>query len=111
MIRRCFLRAGMAAAIVAVSARNLVAAAWKYPPRGSLWSGCRNWQHLAYASAHRGKFDVKWLQSLSYYELQSLHSDDHERRVHWDKVNQLVVPTPPKQYYHQRQPKMWRPEA
>jgi hypothetical protein len=48
-----------------------------YPLRGSWWSGCSSWQHLT-VGEHRGKFDHEWLKSLSYAELQSLHSDDHD---------------------------------
>ncbi len=53
-----------------------------YPLRGSLWSGCPNWQHLD-TGEHRGKFDRAWLASLTPSEVQALHSDDHEGRVNW----------------------------
>jgi hypothetical protein len=43
------------------------------------------WQHLA-GGEHKGKFPTDWLQGLSFDELQSLHSDDHEGRVKWDSV-------------------------
>ena len=36
---------------------------------------------------HARKFNRGWLNSLSLKELQSLHDDDHEGRVHWDYVN------------------------
>ena len=58
----------------------------KYPIRGSWWSGCRNWQHLT-KGQHAGKFDPAYLQSLSWEELQSLHSDHHEGRTKWQYVN------------------------
>lgn len=57
----------------------------KYPIRGSWWTGCPDWQHLA-TGEHRGKFDPTWLKGLSNAELQSLHSDDHEGKVKWDHV-------------------------
>ena len=53
-----------------------------YPVRGSWWTGCSGWQHLTHGE-HAGKFDRDWLRSLSYAEVQSLHSDDHEGRVKW----------------------------
>lgn len=57
----------------------------RYPVRGSWWSGCRDWEHMT-RGEHRGKFDKAWLRSLSWAELQSLHSDDHEGRVKWEHV-------------------------
>lgn len=51
-----------------------------YPVRSGWWTGCPNWQHLT-RGEHAGKFDHAWLASLSWAELQSLHSDDHEGRV------------------------------
>jgi hypothetical protein len=54
-----------------------------YPIRRGFWTGCSSWRHMADASAHRGKFDRVWLKQLSWGELQSLHSDDHENRVKW----------------------------
>lgn len=56
-----------------------------YPTRGGLWSGCGSWKHLTQGE-HRGKFDPTWLQGLSWNELQSLHSDDHDGRVKWQYV-------------------------
>lgn len=56
-----------------------------YPLRGGYWTGCPNWRHMT-QSVHAGRFPVDWLQSLSWDELQSLHSDDHEGRVKWDYV-------------------------
>jgi hypothetical protein len=53
-----------------------------YPTRRGYWTGCPNWRHLT-VGEHAGKFDHAWLQSLSYAEIQSLHSDDHEGRVKW----------------------------
>lgn len=61
-----------------------------YPIRGNWWSGCSTWQHLA-TGEHKGKFDTAWLKTLSNSEVQSLHSDDHEGRVKWDRV---VRPAP-----------------
>lgn len=60
----------------------------RYPLRGSWWSGCGNWQHMT-TGEHRGKFDIEWLKSLSYAELQSLHSDAHD-----GKVKELFVKRP-----------------
>lgn len=54
-----------------------------YPLRSSWWSGCGSWRHLA-SGEHAGKFDPDWLAQLSHAEVQSLHSDDHERRVRWE---------------------------
>lgn len=62
--------------------RNVV----DYPIRDRWWTGCSSWRHLADASAHRGKFDRDWLQDLTWPELQSLHSDDHENKVQWAYV-------------------------
>ena len=56
-----------------------------YPIRSSWWTGCGSWQHLA-VGEHIGKFDQTWLKSLSNEEIQSLHSDDHEKRVKWEFV-------------------------
>ena len=56
-----------------------------YPLRRSWWSGCGSWQHLT-VGEHRGKFDHAWLASLTWSEVQSLHSDDHEGRVKWKYV-------------------------
>ena len=47
------------------------------------WTGLSGWQHLN-SGQHRGKFDVAWLQTLTWAELQSLHDDDHEGRVKWE---------------------------
>jgi len=56
---------------------------WRgYPLRRGYWSGCSGWQHLA-SGQHMGKFNIEWLKTLSYNEIQSLHSDDHEGRVNW----------------------------
>ncbi len=57
----------------------------KYPLRSRWWSGCGSWRHLTIGE-HAGKFDHAWLAQLSNAELQSLHSDDHDRRVKWDYV-------------------------
>lgn len=62
----------------------------KYPIRGSWWSGCETWQHMD-SGEHRGKFDRSWLASLSWQELQSLHSDDHDGRL---KLNHVVLNRP-----------------
>lgn len=51
-----------------------------YPVRGGWWSGCPNWTHLT-RGEHAGKYDPDWLKGLSNAEIQSLHADDHERRV------------------------------
>lgn len=63
-----------------------------YPLRsGKKWSGCESWQHLT-RGEHAGYFDHAWLQSLSWDELQSLHSDHHDdlkhgtNKVQWSRV-------------------------
>src|SRR6185369_16767785 len=56
-----------------------------YPVRGNWWTGCGSWRHLTQGE-HAGKFDSRWLQSLSGAEIQSLHSDDHDGRVKWQYV-------------------------
>jgi len=60
----------------------------KYPLRSAWWTGCNDWRHLANFHVHRNKFDREWLQLLTWGELQSLHSDDHEDKVQW----RFVVP-------------------
>jgi hypothetical protein len=57
----------------------------KYPLREHFWSGCPDWRHLT-SGIHAGKFDSGWLKTLSWEELQSLHSDDHEGHVQWKYV-------------------------
>ena len=61
---------------------------WDYPLRGNLWTGCDSWTHMT-TGHHAGKFDVGWLKTLTNDELQSLHSDDHQNKVHWDHVERL----------------------
>ena len=64
-----------------------------YPIRGGFWSVGNNWRpsrsqviyHLQYG-VHAGKFSKSYLDQLTLQELQSLHSDDHERRVKWASV-------------------------
>lgn len=69
-----------------------------YPTRGSWWTFPGNTrEQLIYhlqLGEHAGKFDSRWLQTLTMAQLQSLHSDDHERRVNWgyvQKPNQVTV--------------------
>ena len=59
----------------------------RYPIRAAStwWSGCDGWRHLTQGD-HAGLFDPNWLASLSNEEIQSLHSDHHEKRVNWDRV-------------------------
>lgn len=62
-----------------------------YPVRGSWWTGCRSYKHLL-TGPHAGKFSEAYLKSLSWEELQSLHSDHHEQlrgrgSVKWSYVN------------------------
>lgn len=72
-----------------------------YPTRGGNWnvlgdnnpSKSKLIQHLYSHSNHSGKFDLGWLNSLSVAELESLHSDDHEGRVHWSHVQRKNQPT------------------
>jgi hypothetical protein len=61
-----------------------------YPIRGHWWTGCKSWRHLTQGE-HAGKFDPAWLQSLSWSELQSVHSDDHDHRVHWQFVQRPTI--------------------
>ncbi len=70
-----------------------------YPLRGSWWTGCPNWTHLANGE-HRGKFPAEWLKTLSNAEVQSLHSDDHEGRVKWEYVpgHEAKAATPVQSY-------------
>jgi len=58
-----------------------------YPlrPSSTWWTGCTSWRHLT-TGKHAGLFDQTWLRSLSWAELQSLHSDHHTGRVQWDRV-------------------------
>ena len=66
-----------------------------YPLRRSWWSGCPDWRHLT-TGQHRGLFDTTWLQTLSYEEVQSLHSDHHEGRTKWEfVVRPQLQPTAP----------------
>lgn len=66
----------------------------RYPLRGHWWSVSGDWkptrqqviQHLKTSSQHRGEFPSEWLDTLSYEEAHSLHSDDHEGRVQWEHV-------------------------
>lgn len=66
-----------------------------YPLRGRFWTveGSRNpsksflVSHLIGNNNHRGKFDRGWLNSLTWHELMSLHSDDHERRLQTQYIN------------------------
>lgn len=62
-----------------------------YPTRGSWWThpgsgkaGLIN--HLTSDGIHHGKFSRAWLETLSVAQLESLHSDHHEGRVHWANV-------------------------
>ena len=57
-----------------------------YPVRNSWWTGMYSYKHFL-TKSHSGKFNEDWLKRLSYEELQSLHSDDHEGRVKWQYVN------------------------
>ena len=63
----------------------------KYPLRASLWSGCNSYEHML-SGQHAGKFDSQWVRSLSWDELQSLHSDDHEGRVNWNYARRYERP-------------------
>lgn len=75
-----------------------------YPVRSSWWTFPGNSRadliyHLRVAPEHRGKFDTAWLNTLSWDELMSLHSDDHEHKVRTYKQPkrrlQLFCPTCP----------------
>lgn len=64
-----------------------------YPLRGRTWSINGNAnpsratliEHLS-AGFHAGKFSDSYLKSLSTAELISLHGDDHDSRVDWNRV-------------------------
>lgn len=56
-----------------------------YPVRGSWWSGCPDWTHLT-RGEHAGQFPAEWLKTLTYTEVQSVHSDAHEGKVRWEYV-------------------------
>lgn len=72
-----------------------------YPIRGNWWShsGVQTReqliQHLQQGQ-HAGKFKADWLAGLSTAELESLHSDDHERRLkpHVQTAAKPVTPNP-----------------
>lgn len=61
-----------------------------YPVRGNWFTGPNGYMigreamiaHLQ-TGEHRGKFDPAWLNTLTNAEVQSLHSDDHQRAVKW----------------------------
>lgn len=68
-----------------------------YPIRGNYWSVGSSWNpsrsqviyHLLYGGQHSGKFSKSYLDKLSWNELQSLHSDDHEANVKWASVQKV----------------------
>lgn len=72
-----------------------------YPLREKLWSGLPKDRlgavvHLS-TGEHAGKYDLKWLATLRWDELNSLHSDDHEGCVSPSaKLAKPIVPAPPK---------------
>ena len=68
-----------------------------YPTRGGWWTHPGSGRaalinHLS-SGEHRGKFDRRWLETLSLSQLESLHTDDHEHRVVWDAVDRHVGQT------------------
>lgn len=69
-----------------------------YPVRGGWWSHSDGnlRRHLAQAPQHAGKFDQRWINSLSGAELESLHSDDHEGRVKWQYVRRTAEVSAPR---------------
>ncbi len=72
-----------------------------YPLRQNLCSGLPKNKldavvHLS-TGEHAGKYDLKWLARLTWDELNSLHSDDHEGCVSPSaKMVKVAVPGPPK---------------
>lgn len=72
-----------------------------YPLREKLWSGLPKDRlgavvHLS-TGDHAGVFDLKWLATLSWAELNSLHSDHHDGCVSPSaKMAKAIVPGPPK---------------
>ncbi|MEM4359828.1 MAG: hypothetical protein QXT45_04810 [Candidatus Bilamarchaeaceae archaeon] len=67
-----------------------------YPTRSNLWThpgGNTKEALIAHLiQQHGDKFDRNWLNSLSYLELSSLHSDDHEGKVNWNYARGRVAP-------------------
>lgn len=58
-----------------------------YPVRSAWWTFPGNTredmiEHLQ-EGFHAGKFSEQWLETLTWPELNSLHSDDHEGKVRW----------------------------
>lgn len=76
------------AGVVAVKAVAAPVSGDSYPLRKSWWNTGQkgrfvsNYRHLT-EGQHAGKFDVAWLKTLDYYELNALHSDDHDGKVNW----------------------------
>lgn len=73
----------------------------RYPIRANrtYWSGCTSWTHMN-TGEHAGKYPVEWLKALTWDELQSLHSDDHEGRVKRDRIGfvEVVIQDSPKSF-------------
>lgn len=58
-----------------------------------MWAGHskrRIIDHLLNGSAHKGKFDRKWLEGLTVNQLLTLHDHDHEGSVDWRYVNGYI---------------------
>lgn len=68
-----------------VSQRTVTRTHYPIRPPSTWWTGCDSWRHLTIGE-HTGQFDSVWLQSLSWNELQSLHSDAHDGRIRWASV-------------------------
>lgn len=75
-------RVWVPAATAKPAAAKLKQGTWGYyPTRGRHWSGCYSAAHLVSGMHRSQNYDMNWLRSLDWNELQSLHSDDHEGRV------------------------------
>lgn len=79
-----------------------------YPLRARWWShpGPSTHENLVLhlsTGEHVGKFDSRWLATLSVAQLESLHSDDHEGRVDWTYA-QRPPPVPQQAAQHAAQP-------
>ena len=64
----------------------------KYPHRASWWTVGKRYpdreamvKHLS-SGQHKGMFATEWLETLNRDELHALHSDGHEKKVHWSYV-------------------------
>jgi hypothetical protein len=57
-----------------------------YPIRGNWWTHPGEVHAHLMSGEHRGKWTAEWVRSLTNSEAESLHSDDHEKRVRCEYV-------------------------